>query len=153
MEFLGVLVMEAPLWCQCLLHKVVCRASHLLQALGSISLCCLLQKVACSAPHLLQALGNKVMEGEGPSVSVCQAGRRVPGDHEDDPHGVHRPTRRGHFRHLHCTDAQSPHIHLNHNPLLTSLVLLLHHCSIVGLGLLLLVCVYAYVIPHLDRSH
>jgi len=39
--------------------------------------------------HLLQALRHKVMEGEGPSVTVSQAGWGVPRDHEDDPHGVH----------------------------------------------------------------
>ena len=39
--------------------------------------------------HLLQALCHKVMEGEGPSVTVSQTWWGVPRDHEDDPHGVH----------------------------------------------------------------
>ncbi len=48
-----------------------------------------LHKAAKSRKHLLQALCHKVMEGEGPSVTVSQAGWGVPRDHEDDPHGVH----------------------------------------------------------------
>lgn len=52
------------------------------------------------------------MEGEGPSIPVCQAGWGVPGDHEDDPHGVDGPPGGGHLCHLHGTDAKRPHINL-----------------------------------------
>ncbi len=63
-------------------------------------------------PHLLQALRHKVLEGQAPAVLVSQARRRVSGDHEDDPHGVHRPPRGSDLCHLDGADAQSPNIHL-----------------------------------------
>ncbi len=65
-----------------------------------------------SGQHLLEALAHEVMEGEGPLVSVCQPGGRLPADHEDDAHGVHCPSWWGLLAHLDRRDAKRPDVYL-----------------------------------------
>ena len=64
---------------------------------------------------LPQGSCQEAMEGGGPGALVGELRGGLPGDHEDDAHGVDRPARGRHLRHLDGTHTQRPHIHLTHN--------------------------------------